>query len=438
MTFRLARAAVRPAAGVCLALVLWLGCAASRSDERVTLRFWGMGREGEVVADLLPEFERENPGIRVVVQQIPWSAAHEKLLTAHVGRSTPDVSQLGNTWVAEFAALRALEPLDERLAHSPTLRREDFFPGIFDTNVIDETAFGLPWYVDTRVLFYRKDLLSAAGYDTMPATWVEWKRAMAAVKKVAGEGNYAILLPSNEWTQPVIFGLQTGSPLIKENATRGAFSDPAFRTAFDFYLSLFREGLAPAVTNNEVGNLYQEFERGYFSMYITGPWNIGEFRRRLSPDMQGRWGTAPLPGPEPGMPGVSTAGGSSLVLYRHSKHKAEAWKLLEYLSRPEVQVRFYALTGDLPAHRAAWSDTMITRDAEILAFGRQLQHTRPTPKIPEMEMISIELQKQAEAVIRGVTSTDEALRGLDRYVDRALEKRRWLLSKRGELPAATS
>ena len=70
-----------------------------------------MGREGEVVAELLPEFHRAHPGIKVEVQQIPWSAAHEKLLTAFVGDATPDIAMLGNTWVPEFVALDALEPL---------------------------------------------------------------------------------------------------------------------------------------------------------------------------------------------------------------------------------------------------------------------------------------------------------------------------------------
>ena len=89
------------------ALVLGAACAPQAGGPEA-VRFWAMGREGEVVQELVRDFERENPGIRVEVQQIPWSAAHEKLLTAFVGRSTPDVAQLGNTWIAEFAALRAL------------------------------------------------------------------------------------------------------------------------------------------------------------------------------------------------------------------------------------------------------------------------------------------------------------------------------------------
>lgn len=421
-----------------LVLALVGGCSSSPKDERTTLRFWAMGREGEVVQELMPDFERENPDIRVVVQQVPWTAAHEKMLTAHVGRSTPDAAQLGNTWVAEFAALRALESLEPWLATSTVVAPEHYFAGIWDTNVIDGTPYGVPWYVDTRVLFYRKDLLSRAGYETMPETWPEWREAMRAVKAVAGPGNFAILLPSNEWTQPVIFGLQAGSPLISDNWTRGAFSEPEFRDAYNFYIELFREGLAPPYRNNEVANLYQEFGRGAFSMYITGPWNLGEFRRRLPPELQDSWATAPLPGPDAEHPGVSLAGGSSLVVFKHSKHKGEAWRLVEYLSRPEIQLRFLALTGDLPAREEAWADSALTRDPHLLAFRRQLERVVATPKIPEWEMIAIELQNRTEAVVRGVTPADSALTSLDRYVDRALEKRRWLVERKRATAEATA
>lgn len=415
---------------------LLAGCGGGGEDGRVVLRFWGMGREGEVVQELLPEFRRENPNVDVIVQQVPWTAAHEKLLTAHVGGSTPDVSQLGNTWVAEFAALRALEPLDPWVSRTSSMPSEGFFPGIWDTNVIDGASYGVPWYVDTRVLFYRKDMLERAGFAEMPTTWEDWRRAMVAVKELAGPGNYAILLPSNEWTQPVVLGLQAGSPLLKDDATRGDFRSPEFRRAFQFYLGLFRDGLAPPITNNEVANLYQEFGRGLFSMYITGPWNIGEFRRRLPAELRDAWTTAPLPGPDADHPGLSTAGGSSLVLYKHSKHKAEAWKLIEYLSRPEVQVRFFEITGDLPARREAWRDSTVIKDREIRAFGRQLEHVAATPKVPEWEMIAIELQKQAEGVIGGSVPADTMLSSLDRFVDRALEKRRWLIERRRRADSA--
>ena len=51
----------------------------------------------------------------------------------------------------------------------------DHFAGIWDTNVLDGEVYGVPWYVDTRVLFYRSDLLAAAGHPEPPTTWTEWR-----------------------------------------------------------------------------------------------------------------------------------------------------------------------------------------------------------------------------------------------------------------------
>src|SRR5437588_3802887 len=94
---------------VFLIALLIAGCSAHPNDTREHLEFWALGTEGELVQKLMPEFERRNPNIHVVIQQIPWNAAHEKLLTAYVGESTPDVALMGNTWMPEFVAIRALD-----------------------------------------------------------------------------------------------------------------------------------------------------------------------------------------------------------------------------------------------------------------------------------------------------------------------------------------
>jgi multiple sugar transport system substrate-binding protein len=390
-----------------------------------------MGREGEVVQELLRDFERENPDVRVRVQQIPWSAAHEKLLTSHVGRATPDLAQLGNTWIAEFSALRALEPLDRWVRPESGLDPSSYFPGIWDTNVIDGVLYGVPWYVDTRLLFYRSDILDRAGYHGIPKTWSGWRAAMMAVKSELGPGRFAIFLPLNEWAPLVALGLQAGSPLLEERDTRGGFSGAEFRRAFAFYLDLYRSGLAPPVANTEISNLYQEFARGTFAMYITGPWNLGEFARRLPAELQDAWATAPLPGPDEGGEAVSLAGGSSLVLFRGSRNKAAAWRVIEYLSRPELQVRFYALTGDLPAGEEAWGDSSLTRIPHLRAFREQLERVMPTPKIPEWEQIAYRVQDRTEQAVRVGTPAESVLAALDRDVDRILEKRRWMLTHAG-------
>jgi len=418
-------------------LLLATSCAPQPGPRVTTVRFWAMGHEGEVVRGLADQFEKENPGIKIDVQQIPWSAAHEKMLTAHVGRSSPDAAQLGNTWIAEFHALDALEPLSARAAASKDVQKAAFFDGIWNTNVVDGETWGIPWYVDTRVLFYRKDILKAAGYDSMPQDWSGWRAAMAAVVRTQPKGSTAVLLPVNEWTVPVVLGLQAGSPLLKDDGTRGAFADPEFRRAFAFYHGLFKDGLAPGLANTEISNLYQEFARGSFAMYVTGPWNLSEFAARMPDSLRDAWDTAPLPGPDGPVSGVSTAGGSSLVVFRSSRHQDEAWRWIEFLSRPESQRRFFHDSGDLPARREAWDDSTLATNPRALAFREQFERVRPTPLVPEWELIAARLQVKVEAAIRGAISEDSALVQLDREVDHILAKRRWMLERQKRLAAGT-
>lgn len=412
------------AAGVFALMACLPGCG-TREGGGMVITFWAMGAEGENVAQMLPGFKARYPGIDVRLQILPWTAAHEKLLTAFAGSATPDLCQLGNTWIPEMQVLGAIENLGPWVARSAVIAPGGYFPGIWETNVIDSILYGVPWYVDTRLLYYRKDIFAAAGYPRPPATWEEWKDVSRAIVRMR-PGSYAMLMPTNEWAPQIILGLQAGSGLLKERNTRGDFSGEAFTRAFEFYSGFFEERLAP-VGITQVTNIYQGITEGYFAGYITGPWNIGEFRRRIPPAFQGLWMTAPMPGPDGSTPGVSLAGGSSLVMFRASRHKEAAWKLIEYLSEPARQLEFYALTGDLPARRESWADTTMTGNVYVRAFFEQLMRVRPTPKIPEWEQIAMKVQEYAEVISNRRMSLRETLTALDREVDVILEKRRWLV-----------
>jgi multiple sugar transport system substrate-binding protein len=413
--------------GLVVSLLLCAACRAA-SAAPVVIEFWAMGREGEVVQQLVPGFEQRTPGVRVRVQQIPWSAAHEKLLTAFVGDAMPDVFQAGNTWLPELVALDAVAPLDARVAATAA---SDDFPGIRDTNVIDGATYGVPWYVDTRLLFYRSDLLAQAGVTQPPSSWDTWLDAMARVKQRAGARAYAILLPVTEWQTPVILGLQLNAGLLRDHDQYGDFRGAPFRRAFDFYLDLFRRGLAPHAGEAQVANLYQDFANGFFTFYITGPWNIGEFGRRLPAGVAEHWATAPMPSADGTYPGVSIAGGASLAISRRSAHADAAWQWIAYLTEPAQQLAFYRLTGDLPSRRSAWTDPVLADNPHAQAFGTQLQRVRATPKIPEWERIATLITDYADAAIRGRLTADEALTALDADVDALLAKRRWMLRRRG-------
>lgn len=416
-----------------LAIVVAAGCSTPASrDQHIT--FWVMGREGEVVSQLLPEFERSHPGIKIDVQLLPWTAAHEKLLTAYAGDSTPDVSQLGNTWVPELAALDALQPLRPFIAGSRHVRQDDYFPGIWDTNVIDGVLYGLPWYVDTRLVFYRRDLMANAGFATPPRDWAEWSRAMAAIKTQAGMKKYSILLPLNEFEPLLALALQQDEPLLRDGGRRGNFRSAGFRRALGFYVSMFQRSWAPRMSNTQISNVWDEFGRGFYAFYISGPWNIAEFKKRLPASQQGDWMTMPLPGPNG--PGASIAGGSSLVVFRTSRHQAAAWQLIEYLSMPSSQQRLHELTGAMPARRSAWNNPRLAGDVYASAFRDQLERAKPTPKVPEWERIATEMNLVTEQAVHGDLTIDQAVTMLDARVDAILEKRRWMLDRSRTVAAA--
>lgn len=411
-----------------LLLLPMLGaCAPGDDDGRTVLRLWAMGREGEVVAELLPDFEREHPGIRVELQQVPWASAHEKLLTAFAADALPDLCPLGNSWIPEFAALGALEPLQPYVEASSEVDPADYFEGIWETNRVDGRLRGVPWYVDTRLLFYRTDLLAEAGFDAPPRSWAEWDRAMQAIVDQGHGRRHAILLPLNEFEQLLSLALQQDDPLLREDGGRGNFRSPGFRRALAYYARIFEQGWARPVSETQISNVWDEFGKGRFAFYVSGPWNIREFRQRLPAELQGRWMTAPLPGPDG--PGAGIAGGSSLVVFRGSPRKAEAWKLVEYLSRPEVQQRFHALTGNLPPRRSAWTGAALREDRYARAFRDQLERVEPTPKVLEWERIVQEMRLVSERVVRGGLPQDAAVEELDRRVDAILEKRRWIMAQ---------
>lgn len=408
-----------------LALCLF-GCGKTR-DGVTEIRFWVVGREGEVLVTMLPEFERQHPDIRVRVQTLPWTAAHAKLLTAFASDALPDVFQIGNTWVPEFAAIGALAPLDERLGASTLTWADDYFPGILDTNRIDGTLYGLPWNVDTRLLFYRTDVLQRLGFAEPPRTWDEWRTMQAAIKRDVGAERYSILLPLNEFEPQLALGLQQDEPLLRDNGRYGNFRSAGFRSALGFYHEMFAKDWAPKMTNTQIANVWVEFGRGFYAFYVSGPWNIAEFKKRLPDELKDDWSTAMLPGPNG--PGASIAGGSSMVLDVRGQNQDAAWTLVEYLAQPSIQLELNRQLGSLPSRRSSWDDPELAGDKYAQAFRAQLELVKPTPKVPEWEQIAQEMRIVSERLVAGEYDLDRAVEELDARADRILEKRRWMLDR---------
>lgn len=400
-----------------LAIGASLAACGRRNDGRLT--WWAVGTTGENAPLLLPPFERAT-GLGVDVQAVPWTGAHEKLLTGFAGRSLPDVMMLQSSWLPELALVGALIPPPPR---SSLLTGQ--LPGTLASVTVGGRAMAVPWTTDSWVQFYRRDLLAEAGYDAPPLAWAEWLRMARQIRRRHPD-RYATL-HLIDWPEPLLaFAMQQPERLLRDRDTRGNFSTPGFRAALAFYKSIYDEQLSPLVSGAEAGDTYLALRRGWMAILPSSSVTIGDLRRRTSLFPPASWSAVATPGPA----GAATAmaRGVALAVSRDARDPEAAWRLIRFLCEATTQQRLYGLTGDLPTRGEAWSgglaDSPITR-----VFAEQIARSTAPPAVPEWERIVGEMQLVAEQTVRGQFDVAAATREIDRRVDRILLKRRWLLDR---------
>lgn len=339
------------------------------------LTVWAMGTEGEKLPDLAKDFTDANPGVTVNVTAVDWGAAYDKLLTAIAARQTPDVSMIGTTWMGGFAQAGAFEELPG------TFDKSAFFEGAFNTTVVGDKAYGVPWYVETRMIYYRTDLTEAAGITAPPASWDDLK-AMAKALQEKGGAKWGInLQPGGQgsWQTYMPFVWSNGGDILGPDGTF-ALNSPQAVEALTYYQSFFKEGLSPT----EATDLVPDFKAGRVGMFISGPWFIGILNEQ-APELEGKWTVAPMPTK---VTATSFVGGSDLAVFTDAKNKDLAWAFVSFLSDPATQAKWYTISADLPAVEDAWNDPSLQADPLIVAFGRQLNDAKAPPALPKWEEIA--------------------------------------------------
>ncbi|MGH3749292.1 MAG: extracellular solute-binding protein, partial [Micromonosporaceae bacterium] len=268
---------MRPAVAVGLAAALVLtGCGreeggAAESGKGISggkakgeITVWAMGAEGEKLSELAKGFMEENPDAKVKVTPIPWDSAHDKISTAIAGGQTPDAALIGTTWMGEFAATKGLDPTPPGLVKSG-----DFFDGAWDTTVVDGTSYGIPWYVETRLLYVNKDVAEKAGVTEAPKNWDELKAAIEAFQSKGDAKWGAYLQPGREgsWQTVLPFAWQNGGNVLSGDDF--AFDTPEMIEAYEYYQSFFTDGLTPK--DLPQGTLEPDFIKGDIGAFVSGP-----------------------------------------------------------------------------------------------------------------------------------------------------------------------
>ena len=365
---------------------------------------WAMGTEGDNLGVLADAFMEEFPDVSVEVTAIPWDAAHDRLVTAIAGGDVPDVSMIGTTWMGEFATMGGLAPTPD------TIDPAEFFEGAWNTTVVDGTSYGVPWYVETRLVYYRTDLAEEGGVAEAPATWEELTALAEAT--VDGGAEYGISLQpggTGAWQTFMPFFWQAGGEIVDAD-NNFTLDSEACVEAMTFYDSFFEEGLAqPTVSDVPVE---AQFADGTVGSFISGPWMIGIVTDAgADPET---WAVAHQP---TAVSGTSFVGGSNLAVFEQSDNQEAAWAFVEYLSRPEVQITWYETVSDLPSVQSAWDDEALAGDELLAAFGEQLDDAKAPPAIPTWEEVATAIDGQIEQVVVGDTSPEDGCAAMQEEAD---------------------
>ena len=347
---------------IVLLLPLWASAArAAPSDSPVTIRYFLGGTLGAGEQDQVQEFERRNPGIKVVAGLTvsrDMVSDPQRLLCAIVGGDPPDVVVFDRYAVAEWAARGAFTPLDPFIqrdrADPDGIRAESFFPPIWAEAQWDGHAYAIPSGTDNRALFYNKDLLVAAGLvDAQgearpPRTWDELEDYAVKLSEFTRDREGKIsnirrvgFIPNfgNSWFY--FYSWLNEGQLLSPDGRTCTLASQANVEAMDYVVRLY-DRLGGAQMVNAYQSSFQgaeldPFLTGRVAMKIDGNWvlnNIGNFKRELN------FAVAPAPMPrkrlEAGKPYISWAGGWSWVIPAGAKHPEEAWKLIKWLASEEA------------------------------------------------------------------------------------------------------
>ncbi len=385
------------------------GKAVSTGAATGTITVWAMGAEGENLPKLTKEFEAANPGVKVQVTAIPWDAAHDKFTTAITAKKTPDVAMVGTTWMGEFAQLDALDPTPEQIDKSV------FFEGAQKTTEVDGTSYGIPWYVETRLVYYRTDLAEKAGITTPPTDWDGLKSMAKAMQDKAG-AKWGIGLQAGgegSWQSVMPFAWSAGADLTKDGGKAYNFDSPEVLKAAEYYQSFFTDGIsdkaAPATPTTD-----PDFASGKVPMFISGPWMMSAVEKAGGAGFEDKYDVMQIPADTQSS---SFVGGSNLVVFKSTQNRDSAWKLVQWLADPKVQVKWYGLSTDLPSVKSAWQDPALTADTKLAVFGKQLETAQAPPSFPTWQQVITSFDTEMEKVTKTGADAAAALKTVQKQAD---------------------
>lgn len=394
-----------------------LSCSDRKEEVQIQLSFWQFWTDPEVrptIEKLVSEFEEENPGVKINLTDLTWSNGHEKIVVAFSSKTAPDVLELGSDWVSEFSSEGVLMDVTEQAEKI----KENYL--MWEPVTYKGKIFGFPWILDTRVLFYNKELMKEVGLDpqNFPQTWDELldfcKKINTLKPKAYGFGAnsferhrlYKKFLP---------FFWSNGGKILNKDWTESQINSSEGVQALEYYKKLTKQGLMDTQRN-----LDERFKKNQIGFLISGGWLLSDIEKN-HPELNFGVSLMPNPKKDKGIP-ASFAGGEYLVINKDSKHKEEAIKFIKFFIKKENCLKLCKTIGSAsPSAKDAYLDPYYQNDKNLLIFQNQLRYSISPPAHPKWVYIEEIIEKAVENVMYDKKTPKKALDEAKIRIDRLLK-----------------
>lgn len=367
--------------------------------------------------ELLSRFEEENPGIRVKDETLPASSdeQHQFFVINLEGRSADfDVLSMDSIWTIEFARAGWLADLSRLL---PAAEQGDFFPGPLAAATWQGRLYGLPWYVDAGILYYRRDLLEKYGLSP-PRTWpelVETARRVTSTEKDL----YGFVWQGKQYEGLVCNALEflrsNNGDVLRDGKV--VIDSPANAVALGFMHDLISSyGVSPPLVTTSMEEQTRHIFGNGRALFMRNWPYARHLLEREGSALRGTVGIAPLPS-FPGGESTPTLGGWNLGVNRHSRHPEASLRLAGFLASPAAQKRLALTIGYQPARRSLYEDRELREKQPFIVSLRDIfMQARPRPVTPFYPMMTQVLQPEFSAALAGIKSPEAALRSAARQI----------------------
>ncbi|MFE5880564.1 extracellular solute-binding protein [Streptomyces hydrogenans] len=327
-------------------------------------------------------FEKAHPEIDVRIQIQEWEGIGEKVTAALASNDAPDVVEVGNTQVAQYAQSGGLTDFTDKVDE---LDGDFWLEGLAEPGAWEGKQYGIPYYAANRVVIYRTDLFRKAGVDaTKIKTRDQW---IAATEKLDQGDVQGIYLPGQNWFALAGFVWDEGGDLAVQDGGgwKGGLDSPEALRAMEFYKRLQALGKGPKDSDESRPLQADVVAKGQVAQVIATPGGAGVIAQK-NPALKGRLGFFPIPGKTPDTPGAVFTGGSDLVVPAVAAHQDEAYTFIKELTGDAWQTKLALAMSYVPNKTTLATAVASDPGAAAMAVGAANGHATPnTPQWAAVE-----------------------------------------------------